>query len=250
MSVDTTRVDRFSSRQITTIVVAVCLAVICVPIAAGAATAIFASSSASTPAVTARNSSSGSGAKAVYGNASAGGGTTYGVYGRSASGSGYGVYSAGRLGTSGALVCAHCVNGKDVDAASLPAVPDANKLGGHAPHYYARFVPLSWVGTVGTGDHRLADVDGLSVYGFCQSGGSATTDVGITVAADTAAAAGTVNYFNVLSTELAFSNGFPSVTRTDRGRRREARSSATTPPGRSSRSTITCSARTASCSAT
>ena len=214
----TPRADRFTGRQITTMVVAVCLVVVATPAVAAAATALFSSSSASTPALTAKNTSSGTGAKAVFGNATASGGTTYGVYGRAASPHGYGVFAAGRLGTSGPLVCSHCVSGGDVNASSLPAVPSANNLGGHAPSYYARVVPLSWIGTVGSGDHLLADVDGLSVYGFCQVGGSNTNDVGITVAADTTADNGTVNYFVVLSTQLAFADGFPlSTTKRDIG---------------------------------
>jgi hypothetical protein len=209
---DTTSHRLFSGRQITTMVVAGCVALVAAPVAARAATAVFSSSSASTPAVAARNSSAGTGAKAVYGNASAGHGITYGVYGRAGSAHGFGVYAAGRLGTSGALVCSRCVTGGDVNASTLPTVPDAARLGGHARSYYARIVPLSWLGSVGTGDHLLADVDGLSVYAYCQPGGSSTTDAGMTVAADTAAGAGTLNEFRVLSTELAFSNGFPLGT--------------------------------------
>ena len=203
----------FTGRQITVMVVAGCVAVVAAPVAALAAAASFSSSSASTPAVSAKNSSSGSGAKAVYGNASAGQGITYGVYGHSASAAGYGLYSAGRLGSSGALVCSHCVTGGDVDVAGLPTVPNAGKLGGHAPSYYARIVALSWIGAVGPGDHRLGDVDGVSVYGYCEDLGT-ENQVGLTVAVDSAADNGTLNRFSVYAAggPAASATGFPLST--------------------------------------
>jgi hypothetical protein len=182
------------------LVVAVCTTVIAAPIAAIAATAVFTSSSASTPAVTATNSSATSGAKAVYGNASASSGTVYGVYGHTSSGSGYGVYSAGRLGSSGPLVCSHCVTGGDVNAATFPTMPNASKLGGNAPSYYARIVPLSSVVPADNASHLLASVDGLEVFGWCDT----SPRIRIFLAADTA---GTVNYFDV-SGSTATANGF------------------------------------------
>lgn len=196
---------RFTGRQITVMVVAVCLAVVAAPVAALAAAASFSSTSATTPAVSARNSSSGSGAKAVYGNASASQGSTFGVYGHAASAGGYGVYSAGRLGSSGKLVCTRCVSGGDINAATLPTVPDASNLGGQAPSYYARIVQLSWVGTNDQQLHLLADVDGLSIYGSCNT----SPDAELFLAADTDADLGTVNYFEVTATNFATSGGFP-----------------------------------------
>jgi hypothetical protein len=208
----TTKERRFTGRQITVMVVAVCVAV-AAPAAAYAATASFVSNSASTPAVSAKNTASGQGAKAVLGNASARHGTTYGVYGRATSGNGYGVYAAGRLGTSGKLACSHCVTGGDVDVAGFPTVPDAKSLGGHAPSYYARTVPLSWVGSVAPGDQRLADVDGLSVYVYCEDLGS-KNEVGMTVATDTSASAGTLNRFSVYAAGggSATATGYPLST--------------------------------------
>lgn len=121
----------------------------------------------------ATNSSSGSGAKAVYGNAPASHGTTYGVYGRATSADGYGVYSAGRLGSSGRLVCSRCVTGADVDAATLPEVPNAHKFAGHASSYYARIVPLSWVGAVGPGDtYRIKGCASSNAFGVTYRTGS------------------------------------------------------------------------------
>jgi hypothetical protein len=196
---------RFTGQQITVMVIAASVAVIAAPVAALAAVASFSSGSATTPAVSAKNTSSGSGAKAVYGNASASKGTTYGVYGRAASAGGYGVYSAGRLGSSGKLVCSHCVTGADVNAATLPTVPDASDLGGHAPSYYARIVPLSWVGTTDQQLHLLADVDGLSIYGLCNT----SPDAELFLGPDTNADLGTVNYFDVFATNVATANGFP-----------------------------------------
>lgn len=203
---------RFSGRQITVMVVAVCVAVVAAPAGAIAASASFSSSSASTPAVAAKNTSSGTGAKAVFGNASASSGTTYGVYGRTGSADGYGLYSAGRLGSSGALVCSHCVTGGDVDSSGFPTVPsatNATKLGGHATSYYARIVPLSWLGPVDQRFHELASVGGLNVYGFCYDNG--LNIVNLVVAADSAAAAGTVNYFSVDGSS-AHAHGFPLDT--------------------------------------
>jgi hypothetical protein len=196
---------RFTGQQITVMVVAVCVAVVAAPVAALAAAASFSSRSASTPAVSAKNSSSGSGAKAVYGNAAASHGTTYGVYGRAASAAGYGIYSAGRLGSSGKLVCSHCVTGGDINIATVPTVPNAAELGGHARSYYARVVPLSWIGTTDQQLHRLADVDGLSIYGLCNT----SPDAELFLAADTDADLGTVNYFEVTATEFATASGFP-----------------------------------------
>jgi hypothetical protein len=186
-----------SGRQVTVIVVAVCAALVASPVVALAATGTFASSSASQPAVSAKNSSSGSGAKAVSGNASASSGSVYGVYGHTNSSHGYGVYSAGRLGTSGALACAHCVTGADVNAATLPTVPSASKLGGHAPSYYARIVPLSDVLPRDGSDQHLADVAGLKVLASCSS---APNYIYFAVAADSSARVGTVNYFYVSGT--------------------------------------------------
>lgn len=174
-------------------IVAVCVTTIATPVAALAATGSFSSNSASAPAVSAKNTSSGSGAKAVYGNASAGQGTTYGVYGRAASASGYGVYSAGRLGSSGQLVCSHCVTGGDINVSSLSTVPDAGKLGGEPGSYYARFVPLSALVPSDGQLHLLADVDGLQVLSQCVS----LPAVGIVVQADSTADNGSINYFAV-----------------------------------------------------
>jgi hypothetical protein len=199
---------RFTGRQIVTMVVAVSVAVVAAPVAALAATASFSSRSASTPAVAARNSSSGSGAKAVYGNASATKGRTYGVYGRAASTGGFGVYSAGRLGSSGKLVCSHCVTGADINAATLPTVPNATKLGNHPSPYYARIVPLSWVGTTDTKLHKLADVDGLTVFGLCNT----SPDAELFLAADSDADVGAVNYFDVTATNVATAYGFRLTT--------------------------------------
>jgi len=197
---------RFTGRQITVLALAVCVTVIAAPVVALAAAASFTSSSASTPAVSGKNSSSGSGAKAVFGDASASHGTTYGVYGRAASSAGYGVYSAGRLGSAGKLVCAHCVTGGDVDAASLPTVPNASKLGGHAASYYARIIPLSTVLPLDDADHLVAAAGGLNVFGECGS-----HFVNISVRADSAADSGTVNYFYVSGT-AAQSGGTPLDT--------------------------------------
>jgi hypothetical protein len=205
---DTSR--RFTSRQITVMVVAVSTAVfVAAPVAALAAAGSFTSSSAGTPAVSAKNTSSGSGAKAVFGNASASRGTTYGVYGRASSSGGFGVYSAGRLGSSGKLVCTHCVTGGDVDTETLPSVPsanDANALAGHAPAYYARIVPLSELLPADSDYHTLATVDGLSVLGKCTTFPQAT----IAVEADSSAAAkAEVNYFYVDSSAHAQAGGAP-----------------------------------------
>jgi hypothetical protein len=205
---------RFTGRQLTVVVVAVCVAVVAAPVAAFAATGSFSSSSAK-PAVSAKNTSSASGAKAVYGNASATIGTTYGVYGRSRSADGYGVYSAGRLGSSGALVCSHCVTGADINAATLPKVPDASKLGDHGPSYFARIVPLSALLPTDPGCpnacnfHPLAHVDGLTVSGGC----NATLQVdAIAVTADSASDDGTVNFFYVTSPSTASAGGVPVGT--------------------------------------
>lgn len=191
---------RFTARQITVIVGALSVAILAAPVAALAATGSFSSSSASKPAISATNTASGFGAKAVYGNASGGSGTEFGVYGHASSSRGYGVYSAGRLGTSGALVCSHCVTGADVNAATLPTVPDASSLGGHGASYYARIVPLSWVGTPAVGVfHGLADIGGVVVYASCvtdyDSHGVAFNRVRLSVAAKSDADDGTINYF-------------------------------------------------------
>lgn len=124
---------RFSGRQATIIVVAVCAAVIGAPAVAWATVGYFTSTTNRAAAATGVNSSSGGGAKGVYGFATATSGSTYGVYGRTKSAAGFGVFSAGRLGTSGALVCPHCVTGGDINASTFPTVPsanDANSLGG------------------------------------------------------------------------------------------------------------------------
>lgn len=188
-------------------VVAVSAAVmVAAPVAALAAAGSFTSNSASTPAVSAKNTSSGSGAKAVYGNASAGQGTTYGVYGRAGSSGGYGVYSAGRLGASGDLVCSHCVTGGDVDAATLPTVPNASKLNGHSPAYYARVVPFSALVPGDFDNHKLAELDGLSIFGRCTSVPTATL---IVQADDATAADAEINYFSVNSFGDAQAGGQP-----------------------------------------
>ena len=205
----TTKDRRFTGRQVTIMVVAVCLAITATPFAALAAAASFSSNSSSTPAVSAKNTSSGSGAKAIYGNASATGGATYGVYGHSGSASGYGVYSAGRLGSSGALVCSHCVTGPDINAATFPTVPNASELGSHAPSYYAHITPLSWLGTQ-TGDHLAVDVDGLGLYVNCFLI-SNVPHQGLSVAADSSAGDGTLNWFSV-SGSAASSGGAPLGT--------------------------------------
>lgn len=198
--------ERFTGRQLTVIIVAVCAAIIATPAVALAATATFSSASASTPAVSAKNSSSGSGAKAVYGNAAASGGTVYGVYGHTNSADGYGLYSAGRLGSSGELVCTQCVTGADIKASTFPTVPDAGKLGGHAPSFYARTVPLSAVLPLDSTDHVVANVDGLQVLGEC---GSHVDN--IAVRTGSTADNGTVNYFYVSGTS-AQSGGSPLTT--------------------------------------
>lgn len=201
----------FTGRQVTVMVVAVCVAVVVTPVAAFAASGSFSSSSASTPAVTAKNTSSGDGAKAVYGNASAGSGKTYGIYGHTNSSHGFGVYSAGRLGSTGELVCPHCVTGGDIDAATLPTVPsaaDAEHLDGHAPSYYARIVPLSVILPSDFNYHVIATVDGLHVWGYCQTGGG--TD-GIALSAASAAAVGTANYFHA-SANTVVASGTPIGT--------------------------------------
>jgi hypothetical protein len=181
---------------------------------ARAAGAVFSSNSATTPAVSARNASSGSGAKAVFGNAAAATGTGTGVYGRSASAHGYGVYSAGRLGSSGALVCAHCVTGADIRVDTVPQVPsaaEAARLGGHLPAYYARVVPLSWVGPTDATYHRIADVAGLGVYGMCTATGGGNL-VQLYASADTAAGTGTMNIFVVEAGGTAIATGYPVGT--------------------------------------
>lgn len=198
--------QRVTGRQLTVIIVAVSAAVIATPMVALAATGTFSSASARTPAVSAKNGSSGSGAKAVYGNAAASRGSVYGVYGHTNSAHGYGVYSAGRLGSSGELVCAQCVTGADVNASTFPTVPDAGKLGGHTPSYYARIIPLSAVLPLDTTDHLLADVDGLRVFGECGS-----HFVNIAVRTDSTADDGTINFFFVSGTS-AQSGGTPLTT--------------------------------------
>jgi hypothetical protein len=205
---------RFTGRQVTAMVIAVCIAVVAAPAAALAAIGTFSSGSASTPAVSAVNTAAGSGAKAVYGKASASSGTVYGVYGRSNSSSGYGVYSSGRLGSSEALVCSHCVTGGDINAASFPTVPNASDLGGHGPSYYARIVPLSWIGTPDTGElHELADVGGLIVYGDCYHDYDLGVQISnVDVATDSAAAAGTINFSTVSSSGDTSASGEPLST--------------------------------------
>lgn len=182
---------RVSPRQITVMVVAVCAAVIATPIAARAATALFTSSSANAPAVTAKNSASGAGAKAVYGNASARSGKVYGLYGHTNSGGGYGVYSAGRLGSSGALVCSHCVTGGDVNAATFPRMPNSDQLGGHGPTYFARFVPLFSVIPAGQGE-VVARVGSVEVDGLCTG-----SEVKMFAHTHGPGATGTLNWFTV-----------------------------------------------------
>jgi hypothetical protein len=187
---------RFTGRQLTTMVVALSVAIVAAPVAALAATGSFASSSASVAAVSATNSAAASGAKAVYGNASGTSGTTFGVLGAANSSAGYGVYSAGRLGTTGALVCAHCVDGADINAPTFPRVPDAGKLAGHAPSYYARIAPLSWAGPVGPAENGIAVLGGVIVYASCRASNPGPT-AQLAVAAQTDADAGTINYFDV-----------------------------------------------------
>lgn len=210
---NTPRDRRFSGRQITTMVAAVCVAVLASPLAAWAVVGSFSSSSSSIPAVYAKNTASGSGAKAVYGNAAGTSGTEYGVYGRSGSTQGYGVYSAGRIGSSGVLVCTKCVTGADVNAATLPTVPDSSRLGGHAPSYFARIVPLSWIQAPDTGvNHELADVGGLILSAECVTNtNSGINIVSIGAATDTAASSGTLNGF-VVGTSSAGAFGFPLST--------------------------------------
>ena len=141
----------------------------------------------------------------MSGDASGSNGTEFGVYGHSGSARGYGVYSAGRLGTSGSLVCTRCVSGADVAVDTLPTVPDARKLNGHASSYFARIVPLSWLhAPEGTGPgasvvHGLAQVGGLNVYGSCNPYGDYTSAT-LSVAAGSDADAGTINAFTVRST--------------------------------------------------
>jgi hypothetical protein len=192
--------SRFSARQVTVMVVAICVAVTAAPIAAVAATGAFSSGSSISPAVSAKNTSSGSGAKGIDGYASALSGTVYGVYGRTNSRNGFGVYSAGRLGTSGALVCSHCVTGGDVNVATLPTVPDASGLGGHKPAYYARFVPLSSTLPGDDQQYALATVDGLQVVGACASGGGFVT---IKLRTDSVADDGTLSLTQVQGTSAA-----------------------------------------------
>ena len=187
------RLDRPNIRQLPLIALALGAALLALPVAAQAATAVFTSNSADTPALTATNSSPGRGAKAVYGNAYATTGKVYGVYGRSDSNRGYGVYSAGRLGSSGPLVCAQCVDGGDLDIASVPTVPDADKLAGHPAAYYARVVPLSTVLALDDQNHVVADVGGLQVIGDCTHYGKEF----LLVQPDDGAGPGTVNYFYV-----------------------------------------------------
>lgn len=197
-----------STRQVTIMVVAVCVAVIGAPVAARAASAVFTSNSASTPAVSAINSASGTGATGVSGDASARTGTTYGVYGHDTSSDGYGVYSAGRLGTSGALVCSQCVTGADVDASTLPTVPNASKLGGHARPYFARMVPLSWIGSDNVW-REVADVDGVQVWTVCASYFSPPRDMELAIDPGSAQAVGTVNFSRISATGTADAGGFP-----------------------------------------
>jgi hypothetical protein len=211
MSVTEPRGDRrLSPRQVTIMVVALCVAVVLAPVAAVAATAAFSSGSASTPAVSAKNTSSGTGAKAVYGNASASGGINYGIYGRTASAQGYGVYSAGRLGTSGALVCSHCVTGGDLKVASLPPLPDADHLGGHAASYYAHVVPLSYSATE-LGDHLVVAVDGLAIHVDCELQ-SVIPIESLRMAASSDGADGTLNWFSVTAGGTASASGTPLTT--------------------------------------
>jgi hypothetical protein len=171
----------------------------------------FSSSSASTPAVAAKNTSSGDGAKAVYGNAPASSGRIFGVYGHAGSARGFGVYSAGRLGSIGDLVCPQCVKGGDIDAATFPTVPsaaDADHVGGHAPAYFAHVVPLSVILPSDFTWHLLATVNGLQVWGYCETGGGKD---GIAVSAASASTIGTANYF-VASANTVVTNGTPLGT--------------------------------------
>lgn len=203
-----------SGRQLTAMVMAICLAVIATPVVAVAASAMFSSHSARTPAVAAKNTAAGNGAKAISGYASGKSGTTYGVYGKSRSAHGYGIYSAGRLGSSGPLVCSHCVSGADVKASTLPTVPsatDAGALGGHKPLYYARVVPLSWIGVADGARHKIADLDGFGVYGNCETSNSGQI-VHVWVAADDISGAGTVNYFIAQYGGTLETNGYPVET--------------------------------------
>jgi hypothetical protein len=128
------------------------------------------------------------------------------VYGHAASSGGFGVYSAGRLGSSGDLVCSHCVTGGDVDAATLPTVPNASKFSGHTSSYYARVVPFSARVPGDQANHKLAEVDGLSIIGSCSSFPTAS----LIVEADTTAAANAeVNYFSVNASGDAQAGGQP-----------------------------------------
>src|SRR4029078_973113 len=86
-----------------------------------------------------------------------------------------------------------------------PPGPDARDLGGHTPSYYARIVPLSSIGTTDQQLHLLADVDGLSIYGLCNTSPHAELFLGL----DTDADLGRVNYFDVFVTNVASANGFP-----------------------------------------
>ena len=201
--------QRGTGRRVTVVIGAACAVIVAAPATAIAAAAVFTSSSASTPAVSATNTSGGTGAKAVYGNATATTGTIYGVYGQAASAAGYGVYSAGRLGTTGTLVCTHCVTGTDIAASTFATVPSATnaaKLGGQTPSYFARMVPLSAILKTGVGAAEVADVDGLQVWGECDTGNP--QQVFLIIGADSGAG-GRVNYFSVDSQGHAVAKGSP-----------------------------------------
>lgn len=167
-----------SAVQKVVVVLAVCATIVATPALVWAATASFSSSTAAA-AVTGKNTSTVSGAKGVYGLASGTQGSIYGVYGRANSASGYGIYSKGRLGTSGQLVCAQCVTADDINPTNFPTVPNANQLAGHADSYYGIVRSISYTDQEPRGQvspvATLATLNGLSVKAWC---GGSDGDVG------------------------------------------------------------------------
>lgn len=94
------------------------------PVAARAATAMFSSNRPARPRWRRRTARPARVPRRCTA-ASADADTTYGVYECAASTGGFGVYSAGRLGTSRKLICTHCLTGGDINAATFPTISNA-----------------------------------------------------------------------------------------------------------------------------
>lgn len=184
------------NRQVSMVGVFLGILVLAAPVAAVGVTGGFASSTAA-PAVAARNSSAANGAKAVLGSATAPRGATYGVYGSAASPQGYGVYSAGRLGIKGLLVCSKCVTAGDINPTRFPTVPSAQNattLAGRPSSYFGHVASFSVSSPVGKNDlHVIGSYDGLDVGFRCEVPNVGQPPwVGFYLRASTVAADGTI----------------------------------------------------------